>query len=127
MKFTPEVQEHAREIIDFIHKYPEAHNQNTWVDGKRTQEPVFETGHCNTTMCIAGTSVLFKEGVESLWEGGVAGKAAEYLGLRPYTLESETLFYDFDNESALQKLKLIAAGDEFAYAEAVRQFEEGLD
>lgn len=119
MNITPEVQDMARDVLDYINKHPDEHNQATWV--------------CSTTMCVGGTAVVLHYGNRSLSKinrglGFLDNNFKNYSDLAYPLLgfehknESCWLFYEMDNEAAIQKLKLIAAGDTFAVERGIEEW-----
>jgi hypothetical protein len=125
MKSTPETQERAMAVYDFISANPDAHNQKNYFDNPE--------GHCGTTMCIAGTALFLEYGHKSLGDfdvyrnsnhpdSSIDDIAGELLGLNMH--EAMSLFFDMDNDSAMRRLKFIVAGDEFAFAESMERVNE---
>lgn len=118
---------HAQDIIDYLMKYPEKHEQGSYVGEMKTDEhgyeysddrldDVNEDNFCNTTMCIAGTSAFLVEGIDGLnefvdsrWQDA-ANKAGERLGLDRH--EQEAIFLTMDSNRALDRLRAVAEGDE---------------
>lgn len=105
----------ATEIVEAIEANPQLHDQSHWR----------KNAICGTTMCIAGWAcflngdkfedvdpegradfIVDQEG--SLWE--IDDRAASLLGIEDRH-EVEKLFYEFNNETALSRLKLLAKGD----------------
>lgn len=99
----------ANNVYEHIMANPEKHDQ----------ENFWNQNDCGTTMCVAGWTLFLEEGIKSSL-GYYARYDSEYcdisetagtlLGFDDYE-ESEWLFYEFDNEAAVQKLKRIAVGD----------------
>lgn len=106
MQSTPETRAHAQEILDYIHANPEKHDQAYFFTGNPNM--------CGTTMCIAGTSVFLKNAktFDDMPMGAFADKAAANLGLS--MAESEVVFFEMDEERAIQKLKKVVVGEEFS-------------
>jgi hypothetical protein len=127
MKITPETQELAAEVFNFIQANPERHDQNIYFS---KDNPNDDTAECGTSMCIAGTTLFLEYGIDNYVEalnfsghGFISETAAPLLGLESKA-ESDALFHDYNNESALQTLKYIVTGDEFGYANAVKNWKE---
>lgn len=115
MQPTLEHKEHAQEILDYIMANPDQHDQNNFWTGTKGQTK----NVCDTAMCVAGTSVYLKEGVEGMWKASDKDdydsvsfyqKAGDNLGLSED--ERYKLFYCFNNEYAVDMLRAVAAGDE---------------
>lgn len=116
---TPETQAHAKEVYNFLTQNPHIHNQDAWVESNSSVNPKqwvisTEKNHCNTTMCIAGTSVYLREGVEGLAKFNTESDekikdAQKYLGLSD--TQRSRLFYTLNNEMSLELLKALADGD----------------
>jgi hypothetical protein len=115
----------AQDILDYIETHPHQHQQANWVNViTNVSSTLMESLNnmvidddpnvCNTTMCVAGTSVLLKEGSQALISHTSKDDfdvvAGGYLGLND--IESEMLFYCWDNAYALDMLRAVAAGDE---------------
>ena len=111
MKVTPETQAHAQEILDYHMMNPGLHDQDSWFETPDNKGRVTEENVCGTTMCIAGTSVFLKEGIEGLnnAHGRYVEKGQSNLGLA-YE-EANDLFYDTTNEQSMDAVRAIAAGD----------------
>ena len=114
MKSTAETRALANAVIQYINDNPEKHDQGNWF----TQADAFSNS-CGTSMCIAGTALALRfnfdyreilKYVESSVDG-FSGAAAPLLGLDTED-EKDILFYEMDNESALQKLKKVAVGEQ---------------
>lgn len=113
---TPGTRERAQVIYDYLVAHPEEHSQQNY--GKKTA--------CGTTMCIAGNAIItfrpdlvewemLDSGVKVLkgWfdaEGDIDNIAGELLGLG--LEEQHELFYEMDNERALEQLKRVANGQD---------------
>lgn len=130
MYVTERTKAHAREIYDYISLNPERHSQAHWVGIPRDDrvdyffhhyDKVDETNVCGSTMCIAGTSVYLKEGIEGLNDcynetdkygrlGGFPRRAGFYLGLDE--IEADSIFFEMSEQIALDSLLAIAEGDE---------------
>jgi hypothetical protein len=104
MKSTEQTRALAQQVLDFIHDNPERHDQESWNDG-----PLDQNG-CGTAMCIAGTANALFHGVDAI--NYIAGvEAVKLLGLDH---EASVIFYEMDNDRAIQKLKKIIVGEEFS-------------
>lgn len=106
---------HAYRTLDYITSHPERHDQGWWLDlGDDADVSIQYTdldldgaeGHCGTTACAAGWTVLLaghtiSEGwkVTALDDEHVHGVAAQILGLT--SGEAEALFFDADNLSGV--------------------------
>lgn len=108
-----ELAERAR---DFITRYPERHDQGTWW----SDADLDPSKHCGTTACIAGWVIvaqgrtlaeLIDATMDPAWE------AQEALGLDDD--EAADLFYNFDNESALERFDELIAEAKVAANERV--------
>lgn len=116
----------AQDVVDYIVENPERHNQANWVvsvdDGTQHQvvdaiKKVKEEGVCGTTMCIAGTAIYLKYGVEGLVRAGDPRSTLhfEHVGAALLGLddeESRALFFEMDNDKAIDATVAIANGDE---------------
>lgn len=110
---TGETRAHAQDILDKIHEHPEQHNQNVW--GERTD--------CGTTLCVAGWSVVLKGQDQWLTYTEPDGSKTEELVCATYEKaqynlgltsdEAINLFYNSENEEAVQKLKHIIVGEDW--------------
>ena len=110
MKATPETQAHAQEILDYHMIHPGLHDQDSWFQTPDDKSMVTEDNVCGTTMCIAGTSVFLKEGINGLnSRGGYLERGRVNLGLT-YE-EADDLFYETTNEQSMDAVRAIAAGD----------------
>lgn len=106
MKVTNESKALANAILDFLERHPEKHNQDVFIDGKDE-----EIG-CGTSMCVAGTAHWLLKGDKAFNDPRTSlDVATKALGLS-YG-ERSVLFYEFDNERALNKLRKVAEGVEF--------------
>lgn len=121
---TPDTRAMAQGVLDYIHEHPEDHNQRVFFS---------DPEGCGTSMCIAGTTIALIDselaerlraeywhpvnGDVGAYSAGwhIENAAARALGLsKP---ESVFVFYDFDNESAVQKLKSIVVGESLCFDE----------
>lgn len=110
MNVTPETQAHAQAILDYHLMNPGLHDQTTWFETPDNKAIITEENVCGTTMCIAGTSILLKEGMRGLNAQGRYLQRGQYnLGLT-YE-EADNLFYTTTNEQAMDAVRAIAAGD----------------
>lgn len=119
MQVTEDTKGLARAILDYIHTYPERHNQNNWIelDGELdTADMVNETNICQTTMCVAGTAVYLSRPLNEFrrYKGDWETDGGQLLGLN--WDEGDSLFYA-NNESALSLLEAVAEGDEDKFNE----------
>jgi hypothetical protein len=118
MNPTLETMQHAQEIIDYLAENPEQHSQSAYWNGYSLG---IKNTVCGTTMCVAGTSVFLKEGVDGLvnscdsedYDDSFSKKAERYLGLN--SSEAYDLFYTFHREKALEMLRAVANGDEVKF------------
>jgi hypothetical protein len=126
MIVTEETKRVAQEAYDYIITHPEQHNQRNWLNpnGQVNPQgasytslsalmgvPLTEENLCDTTMCVAGTVDYLNSGMVN-W--GCANRAADLLGLEVVDGsfdEIDALFYNMDNETALNMLLAIAQGD----------------
>ena len=115
----------ADQILGQILAFPETHDQNNWEN----------TNECGTTRCIAGWAIHFSDQFEvetreqdcscgcgaprlrtspvRKSDGSVVdwvSAGAEILGID--NVSAEILFHTFDDESAIQKLKMLANGQQ---------------
>lgn len=117
MRSTLETRETAQAALDYIEAHPEQHEQNNWwtVAGA-DRFPADSYNICDTTMCVAGTAVWVKEGMDGMRRcalgigTGFEKSGREYLGLS--VREADALFYRAGNEEAVSMLRAIANGDE---------------
>ena len=123
MHSTPETRAMAREIADFIKSHPERHDQSSWVyvldanegaPGAEYAEALKQPDLCNSTMCVAGTALFLEHGTEVFkkeWQMGhdFEDEGASLLGLT-YE-EANYLFYDTNNEEALDMVEGLAVGE----------------
>lgn len=114
MESTEETRALAQKTLDYIHSNPEGHDQRDFFpDADAT------TGSCGTTMCIAGTALAIKHNfnfnrireVAIYHPRSYEGAGGDALGLNED--EAQAIFYDMDNERALQKLKKVVVGEGF--------------
>lgn len=122
MKSTEQTRAAAQAVLDYIHTYPEAHDQEVVKGEAATTTP------CGTSMCIAGTAIALKNNIKSLldwedyWDEKDLGaqshsdaawvkEAREILGLDED--EAIDLFFEYDEETAVQKLKHVVVGEEW--------------
>lgn len=120
MKVTESTKFIAQEILDYIERFPERHDQHSWFDGNPNKvEALATTSVCNSTMCIAGTAVylttpldVFKvyAGEEVQNQDIWTSRGSEVLGLTGQ--EANQLFYSMSNQRALEMLEAVAEGDE---------------
>lgn len=117
MKVTDSTKFIATEILDYLERFPERHNQNQWVTDAGDVDKLSTTQMCNSTMCIAGTAVWlttplkeFKNLAYRNDEESFEKKAASLLGLD--ATEADQLFYTEDEAQALDALRAVAEGDE---------------
>jgi hypothetical protein len=112
---TPETRKVAQDALDYIIANPEQHSQHTWCSDNPTLLPE-STNMCGTTMCIAGTVAYVTGGVRALVEGyyyGFLNLAEGLLGLN--SEESNSIFYNMNDSSAIDQLNAIAQGDEVKF------------
>ncbi len=114
MQVTEATKAHAQAIVDYIIENPEKHDQRLWwMDNEKSPINGSDFNFCDTTMCIAGTSVFIEGGVEALIEQSQIGDweiaAAPNLGLTDR--EASYLFYCMDNDLAVDAVNAIAQGD----------------
>lgn len=123
MQVTEETKALAQQISDYFLVYPERHEQDTWVwlgdnDGEtylRVEEELTEQNVCNTTMCIAGSAVFMTRSLDEFkkFHANAAhtydNEAGKLLGLN--LREGQWLFYETNNEEALDAVRAIANGD----------------
>lgn len=104
---TEETRATAQAVLDYIHEHPEKHNQLDF----------FGVNGCGTTMCIAGTVLFLEYGVSTsnqagaISTGSYSDMAGPLLGLENDD-ETDWLFYEMDNELAIQKLKHLVVGEQ---------------
>lgn len=117
MQVTESTKFLAQEILDYLERFPERHEQANWVSGSGDIEKLNTTQVCNSTMCVAGTAVFlttplkeFKDLALSPDEVFFEERGAELLGLD--SEEADRLFYSEDNAVALELLRAVAEGDE---------------
>lgn len=129
MNVTEETKAHAQEILDYLRANPEKHNQNSWVDTGLEDEygdpirVVTDQNFCGTTMCVAGTSVWLKGGINRLNDYGCYGSRFDNEGSYNLGLnenEANALFYEANNSEALELLIAVAAGDEAKFYEVAK-------
>ena len=117
MKVTEKTKLFARKALKYIEQHPEQHNQQTWIRGDKP-------GHCGTTMCVAGTVNFLKNGLDAIHKGSHSeGRLA--LGLS--SGEAEVLFYEMDEERAVNKLRKVASGEQFTEEDFCRAGESGSE
>lgn len=110
MESTEATRARAQAVLDYIVMHPEQHSQETWCTD--FENPT----SCGTTMCIAGTT-LFLEDPRMLVSRHHRGNAtyseaaSDLLGLNEE--EGDAIFYDMNNQRALDKLIKVANGKEF--------------
>ncbi|HEY5446664.1 MAG TPA: hypothetical protein VIJ87_19810 [Pyrinomonadaceae bacterium] len=112
MDVTENTKRVAQQALDYLRMYPERHDQNNFVswEDASVEDLRHFTGQvnlCDTTMCVAGTVQWQQEGQIVL--SAVDYAAGDYLGLDRY--EWSSLFYDTNNEQAIDMLTAIANGD----------------
>lgn len=107
----------AQVLVDYFEAHPERHRQTKWV--AQNGDDVFhaadvEKNFCGTTMCIAGAAAYFMSDTETFKELVEGDESWTRIGGRILGLdsdESEKLFYNLDNASALDMLRAVAADD----------------
>jgi len=118
-------RETAQRVLDFINANPAVHRQTTYFGDRVNTE-----NYCGTTMCVAGTALYVEYGINSpmsFYEHPVFGRrgndhtgnsyakvAGPLLGFENAD-ESDAIFYEMDNERAVQKLKHLVTGDLMAF------------
>lgn len=132
MQVTARSKRRAQEILDYIERHPDNHNQSSWFDQHDDTDVQIKNGNiCDTTMCIAGTAVLVHYGPKALvdpWsELGMDYPSAgrKVLGLDSH--EASQLFYTMNNEKAKDMLAALAKGDVKEFASIYENFEEYED
>lgn len=109
--FTNETtRANAQAVLDFITENPGLHDQLSY----------FRATPCGTAMCIAGAALHLEYGVSGYMDVLSHDKidsglnltmvAAPLLGLETDE-EIDSIFYQYDNEKAIEKLKHIVVGD----------------
>lgn len=116
METTEQTRALAQDILDYIGKYPERHEQSSWLEINDSSDPraVTEGNLCNTTMCIAGTAVFLSRALEDFrdFEGDWQDEGARLLGLE--CEESDALFYYAGNKESVDMVRALADGDQDA-------------
>lgn len=119
MFVTDETKAAAQGVLDYLESQPEKHNQESYfrLPANVKPETLTEENFCGTTMCIAGTALYLDQGIEGIVNFYDGLDADEYSGqkLGLDAVEANTLFYTFDNATALDALRAIAAGDEVKF------------
>jgi hypothetical protein len=124
MESTEETRRLAQDVFDYIQENPEKHDQEHYF-----YQPEKSTGFCGTTMCVAGTAMAIRynfdyRAIHKAMEAKLADTgrvtsycrmAGELLGLD--VTEQDALFYEMNEELALQKLKKVIVGEPFAQDE----------
>lgn len=130
MQVTEDTKFLATEIQDYLTRYPDRHDQNSWVsvpysdDTENVANEIKALASskplCNSTMCVAGTAVFlttpakeFKKLVLNDEEDFYETRGAELLGLDDN--EAANIFFS-GNGKALALLDCIAKGDEVRFA-----------
>jgi len=106
MKVTDETKRFARKTLKWLRNHPENHDQGNFISG-RLDEPNL----CGTTMCVAGTVVYLKYGLDAKKIRRYVNEGRAALGLS--LGEAEVLFYEMDEGRALAKLEKVANGEQF--------------
>lgn len=122
MHSTPETRAAAQGVADYIEAHPEQHNQSAWVqvfdqEGNELDTEDYsleDLNVCKTTMCVAGTAAFQRDGKQIFtdqWQRTHTwmDEGMKILGLR--FDEANSLFYDTDNEEALDVVKGLAVGE----------------
>lgn len=110
MESTEETRARAQAVLDYIHDNPERHEQGDWCSTKDSPDNM-----CGTTMCIAGTALFLHHGSLQWYFDGMGNfseRAGELLGLD--WIERDVLFYQMNNEKAVQLLKKVVVGEDFS-------------
>jgi len=123
MHSTPETRARADAVVEYIKAHPERHNQSNWAEilDEQIEDMIDEPGGnvndipmCKTTMCVAGTAawqkhgnVIFTQNWQDRHDWMKEGMAL--LGLS--YAEANYLFYDTDNEEALDIVEGLAVGE----------------
>jgi hypothetical protein len=120
----------AQAVLDYIEQHPEKHDQGNWF-GENVTMNDGETGNlsygygeeidpnvCGTTMCIAGTALWLKAGMPNkiVIPDFPDQEAAPWLGLESEE-ETHALFYNMDENAAVNMLRGMANGDEHKFWE----------
>jgi hypothetical protein len=129
MNITPETQAMAQAVLDYIHEHPEDHDQATF----------WRPTDCGTSMCIAGTALNIAYGVTCVNDFfdivnpeptneviGISDAAGRLLGLEN-PAEHDLIFYEYNNEAAIQQLKHLVTGDATAFMSHTNTSKEADD
>jgi hypothetical protein len=125
MRTSKRARDLAQRAFDYIHEHPEKHVQNWFFKNKNSGaiiSPEPDPEDCGTTMCVGGTVAWLHYGdnvhEEVNARGGIEVEAARLLGLN--LRERDALFYDMNEERAVQKLKKIIVGEPFSEQDLYR-------
>lgn len=98
----------AQGVLDYINEHPEQHDQGVF----------FASGYtCGTTMCVGGTAIFLAYGISdkaSFYDkypySSYSDVAGPLLGFENIE-ESDILFYEMNENAAVEKLKFLIVGD----------------
>lgn len=101
-------------VLDQITTYPETHDQEDWV------------GNCGTTACVAGWSLMLRDGrLPSDQPWNIAEQALKALDLTPY--DAMRLFHYTTKDQAKLALKFLANGESINWAHVGHRFPHRKD
>jgi hypothetical protein len=93
----PQLSKEGRRLlwtaVGRIERMPDTFEMGDWLFHDHDVKPTGKVPepYCGTMACIAGHIVLAKEGLERFYDGSVAGRALDYLGISDSEARSEAI------------------------------------